>query len=56
MRIVDGVAEVVDPDDTVVVHDGGQLRDAGGGASARGHGWFSVCVINGHFYTSRTVP
>jgi hypothetical protein len=52
LRVAHGVAEVVDPDDNVVVRDGGQLKEAGGGASARGEGWFSVCIINGHFYTS----
>jgi hypothetical protein len=56
LRFVDRVAEVVDPDGNVVVRDGGQLSDAGGGTSARGDGWFSVCVIDGRFYTSRTDP
>jgi hypothetical protein len=56
LRVADGIAQVVDPDDNVVVRDGGQLRDAGGGTSARGDDWFSVCVINGRFYTSRTDP
>jgi hypothetical protein len=47
LRTTDGVAEVVDPDGNVVVRDGGQLTDAGGGASARGDGWFSVCILGG---------
>jgi hypothetical protein len=47
LRTTDGVAEVVDPNGDVVIRDGGQLIGAGGGSSARGDGWFSVCSIDG---------
>jgi hypothetical protein len=50
----DGVAEVVDPDGNVVARDGDELTHVGGGASTRGDGWFSVCIINGRGYSRAT--
>jgi hypothetical protein len=56
LQVTNGVGEVVDPDGTVVVRDGGQLVGAFGGASARGGSWFAVCGIGSRYYTTSTRP
>jgi hypothetical protein len=53
LHLSGGVAEIVDPDGVAVVRDGGRLSSAlGGGASARGEDWFSVCGIGSRLYTT----
>jgi len=52
LRVSGDVAEVVDPDGTVVARDGAELIDAGGGTSARGENWLAVCGIGDRAYTT----